>query len=322
MKRKCLALLLALLLLLPGCGSEPASENDPSVPAPAADVQEETAEEEVPEETDILEAMPASDLGGKAFRMLGVSYPTRRNFPAEEDTGEIVNDALAKRDLDVSERLNIVIQTQAEPDAATVLKIVSDSVVAGDDLCDVIISDIANSLINLMNSKSLYDLRQMNNLSLQEKWWSYGMYENATIGGKQYITMGDISPMKYYAPYCLAYNQKLAKDYGHSDLYEEVLTGKWTIDLFNSMLKDVNRDLDGDGDIDDLDFHGYAHVPTDITAWAHYTGAGQVLSTVDKDGMIVIPIGSDTSVSVIETLTEILGYSPNLSMGNVTMDMF
>jgi len=322
MKRKCFALLLALLLLLPGCSSEPAGENDPSVPDPAADVQEEPAEEEVPEETDILEAMPAADLGGKAFRMLGVSYPTRRNFPAEEDAGEIVNDALAKRDLDVSERLNIVIQTQAEPDAATVLKIVSDSVVAGDDLCDVIISDIASSLINLMNSKSLYDLRQISNLSLQEKWWSYGMYENATIGGKQYITMGDISPMKYYAPYCLAYNQKLAKDYGHSDLYEEVLTGKWTIDLFNSMLKDVNRDLDGDGDIDDFDFHGYAHVPTDITAWAHYTGAGQVLSTVDKDGMIVIPIGSDTSVSVIETLTEILGYSPNLSMGNVTMDMF
>ena len=34
---------------------------------------------------------------------------------------------------------------------------------------------------------------------------------------------------------------------------EEVLTGKWTIDLFNRMLEEANVDLDGDGDIDKSD---------------------------------------------------------------------
>ena len=309
MKRKCFSLILSLLLLLPGCAGGSGGETDTGKDTASAPDTTTAA----PPETSIVEALPTPDLGGKTFRMLGVSKPTRRNFPAEEDAGERVNDALVDRDLAVSERLNIKIQTHSEADSAVVTKTVQDSVLGGDDVCDIVISDIASSLLPLMNSAALYDLRQMDHLSLEEGWWSSGMYKNAAINGKQYITMGDISPMKYYAPYCLAYNQKLAKDFGHSDLYDEVLEGKWTIDLFHSMLQDVNRDLDGDGDVDQLDFHGYAHVSTGITAWAHYTGAGQVLSTVDKDGKIVIPIGSDDSIRVIEKVRQILGYSPGLS---------
>lgn len=318
MKKKYLAFLLAALILsMGGCGgATEETQNTDNIPQ-----ETETEAADVPETT-ILDTLPAEDLGGMTFRMLGVSYPTRRNFPAEEDTGEMVNDALAKRDMMVSERLNVVIQTQAEETGANVTQIVKDTVLAGDNVCDVIISDIATSLKSLMTGGSLYDMRTIDNLTLEENWWSYGMYESSSIDGRQYITMGDISPMKYYAPYCMAYNLKLGEDYGYGDLYAEVLNGTWTVDLFNTMLQDANHDLDGDGDIDAEDFHGYAHVPTDITAWAHYIGAGQMLSTVDSEGKIIIPIGDGNSVEVMEAVKEILGYSSNLPMGNVTMDMF
>jgi len=318
-KQKYLAFLLAVSMLsMGGCsGTTEETQNPENIPQ-----ETETAVTDVPETT-ILDTLPAEDLGGMTFRMLGVSYPTRRNFPTEEETGEAVNDALAARDLTVSEMLNIAITTQAEDKADTITKIVKDTVIAGDDICDIIITDIASSLMTLMTGGSLYDMRQMDDLSLAEKWWSYGMYENAAINGRQYITMGDISPMMYYAPYCLAYNQDLGKDYGYGDLYDEVLNGTWTVDLFHSMIREANHDLDGDGDIDKEDFHGYAHVATKITAWAHYTGSGQMLSTTDADGNIIIPIGDDTSVSVIEKIREILSYSPDFAAGNNdTMDIF
>ena len=324
MKKLCALLLSVLLLLLPltGCAQSEPAETSAS-PVQSAQAAEEEAQTPQEEEKSILDELPVADLGGSTFRMLGVSYPTRRNFAAEEETGEVVNDALARRDLTVGDRLNIAIETQAEADVDTVTRIVKESVTAGDELCDVIISNIASSLINLMTGNVLYDMRQMDALALEENWWSPGMYENAAVNGRQYITMGDISPMKYYAPYCLAYNLKVGGDLGFSDLYDEVFDGRWTIDLFNSMLKDANRDLDGDGDIDRDDFHGYSHVQTDITAWAHYTGAGQKLSTADADGNIVIPIGDDASVRVIEACREILGYSPQFMPGNTdTTDMF
>lgn len=320
MKRKYFASLLAaaLLISLIGCGGS-GEETQTAETLPPETETEDAAEPE----TTILDTLPAEDLGGMTFRMLGVSYPTRRNFPTDEEAGEAVNEALAGRDTKVSEMLNIVIETQAEEKADTITKIVKDTVIAGDDVCDMVITDIAGSLMTLMTGGSLYDMRQMDNLSLAEKWWSYGMYENAAVNGRQYITMGDISPMKYYAPYCLAYNLDLGKDYGYTDLYDEVLSGRWTLDLFRTMTEDANHDLDGDGDIDRDDFLGYAHVNTKITAWAHYTGAGQVLSAANADGDIVIPIGDDNSVQVIEICREIMANTPDFSaQDNPTMDMF
>ena len=285
MKNRWTALILAALLVLPltGCAGEE-EETDAVLTEPAA-AAEEPEETEAPE-TDIVDALPALDLGGLTYKMLGVSYPTRRNFAAEEETGEVVNDALAQRDMAASDRLNIVIVTQAEADAAGVTKIVQDSVSAGDEVCHVVISDIASSLMTLMTKGVLYDMRTMGGMELSENWWSPGMYENAAIGGRQYMTMGDISPMKYYAPYCLAYNLKVGTDYGYSDLYDEVLNGKWTLDLFDTMLKDANHDLDGDGNI-------------------------------------VISIGDDLSVRVMEKVKAVLGYSPQFMPGNTdTTDMF
>lgn len=50
-------------------------------------------------ETDYLDTLPEKNYDDIAFNIIGVDYPTRRNFPNEEEVGEIVNDALSMRNL-------------------------------------------------------------------------------------------------------------------------------------------------------------------------------------------------------------------------------
>lgn len=323
MLKRILACVLVLgTALLHVCGCSGSEESAPEITADTA--AGTAAETEAPSETDITDELPDKDFGGAVYTMTGVDYATRRNFANEDESGEIVNDALAARDLAISERYNVSIKTIAEDSADKINSNVKKAVQAGDHAYDFVISSISGSMISLMTGNLLYDLSGLEALSLDKPWWSPGMYENTRLNGTQYITTGDISPMKYYAPYCLAYNCKLCEDYLHTDIDSSVLDGKWTTDAFDKMITDSNSDLNGDGIIDGSDFFGYAHVNTEITAFSHYVGAGQKLSVTSSDGNVEIPINTQASVSVIEKCGALISRSPGYpaSDDKITISMF
>lgn len=310
-KRKTsLVLLIALMAFLFSC-----STTVEDTPASG----EVTSEMQV--ETDYLETLPDTNFNGAEFNIIGVDYATRRNFSNDEERGEIVNDSLAKRDLIIEELYNIVLNCTPIESAAKVTEIVRNTISAGDADYNLIISDIASSLSVLMRSGMLHDLLSLPYLNLSADWWSVGMYENTSYHGKQYITLGDISPMKYYAPYCLAYNRVLADDNNVGDLYSEVLNGTWTVDRFGELIRDINRDLDGNSVLNVDDFYGYAYIASEITACAHYTGAGEKLSKITGSGDIEVTIDSEHSISVMEKLRDILSVCPGFTHDE-TIKMF
>ena len=322
MIRRTSALVMALCLIcLYGCGGRDLPAADAGAVTHTEGIAEET---EASAEASITDDLPENDFGGKTFTMIGVDYATRRNFANVDESGEIVNDAIAARDLAVSEKYNVNIGCVAEDSADKVNNKVKKSVAAGEHAYDFVISSISGSMISLMTGDLLYNLSDMGQLSLDSPWWSSGMYENARLNGAQYITTGDISPMKYYAPYCLAYNRGLCEDYGYTDIDGSVLDGKWTIDVFDKMITDSNSDLNGDGVIDGSDFFGYAHVNTEITAFSHYTGAGQKLSVTSSDGHVEIPVDTQSSIAVIEKCGELISRSPGYpaSDDKITITMF
>ncbi len=294
---------IALLLTLLTCASLFACGGTASVETESAQAAaEETTETAVPAETEYLDTLPVEDMGGGEFRILGIDYPTRRNFSNEEEVGEPVNDALMQRNQTVEENYNVVIRNLAESGGDALKKTAEVSIKAGDNSFDLMISAISASLQPMMLNGSLANLRTMPHMQLEAEWWSAGMYENCAIGEEQYLTMGDISPMKYYAPFCVAYNKVLAEDYGVGDLYQTVLDGQWTFDAFAAIVKDLNRDLDGDGKFTSADFYGYAYLDTGITAWSHYTAMGQTLSQTGADGTLSVNIASENSVAVVEKI--------------------
>jgi hypothetical protein len=232
-------------LLLNGCGKGEASAAETVAGIGSTDsVMEETTEPAY------LDTLGGKDFNNAVFSVIGVDYAARRNFPDAETSGEVVNDALTERDNSIMERYHVGIAYTKHENATDVASLVRKEVLANENSWHMAISAISGSLINLMNENVLYDLTELPYLDLSANWWSSPMYEKTQINGHMYITMGDISPQKYYAPYVLAYNKMLAENYHFPDLYEMVLDGKWTLDAFASLTKDMEQDLNGDGKCD------------------------------------------------------------------------
>lgn len=316
---KMLSIILLLALLpniLVSCGNDSTIDNQTS---------DNTTTTE-PEEENYLDTLPKTKYTGQSYRMLGVDYATRRNFPNDEEVGDIVNDALYDRNKKIEELYDINIEIIAKSGSGDVKSAASQSVLADDDEFDIIISSISDGLVSMMNEGLLYDINSIPYIDSDAAWWSSGFAENTAVNGELYITMGDISPMKFYAPYVMAFNQRLIGEYTDIDMFDTVLSGKWTNDLFYSIIKDINNDIDGDGDIDGDDFHGYAHVDTAITSLSHFVGAGRKLSTLGKDGNISIDLNTETSIDIMENIGKSLqlsgGFDASGGDQNPTVLMF
>ena len=287
-------------LLLTGCGKGEASAAETVAGIGSTDsVMEETTEPAY------LDTLGEKDFNNAAFSVIGVDYAARRNFPDAETSGEVVNDALTERDNSIMERYHVGIAYTKHENATDVASLVRKEVLANENSWHMAISAISGSLINLMNENVLYDLTELPYLDLSANWWSSPMYEKTQINGHMYITMGDISPQKYYAPYVLAYNKMLAENYHFPDLYEMVLDGKWTLDAFASLTKDMEQDLNGDGKMDETDFWSYSHVNTSITGCAHFVGAGASLAESSENG-VSVNLNTEKNAEIVARLQDIL----------------
>ncbi|MBQ2707023.1 MAG: hypothetical protein IJF67_02060 [Clostridia bacterium] len=318
MKKRNLLGLLVLALLASACGQEAAPTTSDST-SPADDTTT------IVPEVSYWDELGAKDFGGKTFTFLGVHYAARRNFADEEATGEIVNDALVERDNFIEEKFNVNFEFSIQASSGKAAPLAKNSVLAGEDNYNVVIDNIASALRPLMTENLLMNMNSLPTLDLSREWWSPGIYENTQLDGKIYVTMGDIAPQKYYAPYAVCYNQKLADEYKLPDMYDLVLSGNWTLAKFGELTKDVTHDLNGDSVINYDDFYAYAYVKTAITGQSHYVGAGGQLSKQEK-GEIVIDIAGSRSIDIIEKVQSILDPTGietyTNEIGNQTNKMF
>ena len=116
MKKRLSAALLAMVLFLGSCANGTEGEAAPGEALPASDVPsaEAPAETEAPDSIEarklVSDNLPEKDFGGRSFRVLTYNFCTA-DFVSEEITGALINDAVYNRNATVSERFDIVIET-------------------------------------------------------------------------------------------------------------------------------------------------------------------------------------------------------------------
>ena len=317
MKRK-LTLSLALMLLAltaaqaVACGdSTDKKGNDTTASSSGNDTT--TAEETTAKS--LLDDLGDKDFGGRTFTFLDANgNPAAHvNIPADEETGETINDLLYQRDSVIEDKYNVkldYVQIANANDGCATLK---NSVLAGDNDYDFVMSNLmSGGLGSIATDGVLANLLDTPYLSLSDKWWSHYMYDNLQLEGRMYYTTGDITPTLYQMPACVYINRSLLDKYNiDTNFYELVTTGKWTVDELYSLTRDKDEDLNQDGVMSDQDdFFGFAPQMQTLMTESLLVGAGVDLSGLNADKTdIVLDFSSERTQNVFTKLQQVVPHN-------------
>ncbi|MBQ2709102.1 MAG: carbohydrate ABC transporter substrate-binding protein [Clostridia bacterium] len=311
MKKFTLYVLLAAMLTgTISCGSD----------APAADTTAGDNTTAPAETTSYLDTFADKKFDGETLTIVAEHYESQPTLPPEEQTGEVVDDALYDRDSTVSDRLGITIEYVPYAKRGEMRTAVQTAITAGDTIYDAIILSMADGMNKLAPEGYLLDLNSLPSISLDEAWWSQSCRENLTFNGKQYITSGPISLAYYYAPCVIAFNQRLTDEYKIPNLYELVLDGKWTLEQFGAITKNVAADLNADGNMTAADDF-FAFACDELTGQAFFIGAGGAQTAVGDNGEPVLVMDSAKHVDILDKIISVVAdNSMRLLTEGVKMD--
>lgn len=297
--------------LIAGCGEKLDSDNQPD----AADTQDEqaettTEEKELTADDIIRERYSSNDYGGKEIRILSPSIGKHFYYQlgdevneiwAETETGDVMNDAIIKRNRNTEELLNVKITPIWGGETDTITKTIQKAVTAGSDEFDTVINRM-DFFGTPMTSGYLMNLLTVNTINTEDYWWDANITSNFTLfNSKLYWIAGDINTFDDYAVEAIYFNKKLCDDHSLQYPYQTVLDGIWTIDKFNDMAQTVVHDLNGDGVIkvgDDI--VGHIENNDHVKHWIYAMGEKSV--DIDPDGNLTVNTLNERHILAVDTI--------------------
>ena len=308
--KKALALLMAALFVTASLFS--CAEDTPEVQSQDANPDRSPAEQE--ETAAETEASYVSTLGEKDFD--GASYtmsvPQQGTIPAfaEELNGEVVNDALYARDLEVSDKYNVTIKHPESSSGTSAASNIINSVLAGTFYCDLYIdalSDGAQYMGSTFRKGALYNLFEVPYLKLDQNWWSKLLFDKLQYKGKMFFTSGDIATASYYAPSCTFMNLGVADSFSidAAEIYSLVYENAWTVDEMMKRTAGIRTDLNGDGVMKPADdLYGVVSATVELTSTQICVGAGIRYCDIDEDGNMVVNLNTEQVLNTIDKLRQ------------------
>lgn len=213
------------------------------------------------EETTAESSVPAADFGGETITILAMNNSST-NFPyleilAESENGETINDAVYKRNIYLEDKFKIEIEAmQIKPAGNYGFEVLQKDTISGDNTFDIGLVASLHAFRAMLNGY----LTQMDNLPYVDKnsigWCSY-FNDVTSIEGHNYFLAGDMNIGLFAGSGMLYFNKTVAEQYKLENMYELVEEGKFTIDKFAELCKQVTTDIDGDSEYGDNDRVGY-----------------------------------------------------------------
>ena len=247
MKKRIIALFCALFMLLPltvACAeTQDPNETEASTDeagvaqttAPTAETTEEVPQYPIPE---------AKDLNGFVYRNLIVGNTMWDFIYYAEDgeNGNIINDALFRREAFLEETFNCEVEHIVDSKALTTL---GNHIGSGLDLCEVMYLTGTDSM-SAAQSGYVLDIKDVQGLNLDQPWWDQRIQKEYLIGDHLFTLEGDMNMLDELRSICVVFNKTLYSDYNYNTLYgtpyDLVEQNKWTFDTLMEMIKGVTVD--------------------------------------------------------------------------------
>ncbi len=316
-KLRIVSILLALLTVEASAISCSDSEDDKQTPsASISDASAETRplDEETIDPNDrsqIKDNLPENlDLDGRNFNIYcSISSKNDKYFQGtEEQSGDVVNDAIRARNTAAEERLNIKLRTDSYDDSwDTVARSISKLIMANDDTYDVFMGQ-QSGITQLTTDNCFVNTFDLENIDFSQPWWNTYYMEQLSLGKNyRFYLVGDYFIDALANERTIFFNKALYTEYyDQADaLYQEVLDGKWTIDRMSELAKNVFVDLDNNGTSDITDQLGFVSYGTGSSVDAFVYGTDIAFSSRDNDGFITLNMMNDDAVVLAEKLVEL-----------------
>ena len=285
---------LTALLLMAFLASQTFACGDTGTPDETTDNSGTTTEAET---TDPLLPKETADFGEKKFTVITTSALSY--IYAEEQNGSAVNDAMYERDQKTEETLNVDIGYHiAGATIKDVFPAVSASVMAGDHDYDLIVSHVNWDLTSYVSDNIVLDWNAVPHVDFDKVYWNKNIINSLSINGKSPYAASD---MFIGDTVFLLLNKKLAEDMKLGNLYTYVYDGKWTWDLLAKISADISGDIDGNGEMNELDRYGVvANVSSSSWMLRNIPGScGQMIYTNGKNGL-ELTVNNEQTQSILE----------------------
>ena len=298
--------LLTLIPLLISCASDDGTSAQTAAnDTTAANAETTAAETELVPDLDV-------DYDGAEVHLLIPNWSLYEHYYiAEEQNGDVLNDAIFDRKLATEEALNVKIKETMIGDAskAGINQIhpkIKESVLTGSGDYDLAMTHCITHLINITTEKLVLDWNSIGNVNFDNPWWNSMMNETMSVNGKLLFAASDyIIP----DPNAILFNKEILEAYSLESPYDYVYDGKWTWDKLTEMSRKVSKDLNGDGKYDGSDEYGYFAESTWLAISVMYA-CDQFMLKDDGEHM-VLDINNEKMVKIVEMYYDLCLGSPS-----------
>lgn len=298
MKNKIISIFLALMALtgsvLTSCGENTEAANTNTVNTDTVSTVEEAAETTTePEYKNPEVNYDGREFIFSAWKTDKPNWVATSYFEAEatEQNGDLINDAIYRRNMEVEELLGVEITAKPFKSSTDMVK----PTLAGDHYADTVLAG-GDGVGEIVNKTLSIDLKTIPTLELDKSWWDAYAISQLSINNKLFFAPGNISTFCELAVFCTYFNKNMVNDFKLDDPYTLVRDGKWTIDKLREMAQVVASDLNGDGVMDENDRFGLS---TEALTTVLLMSQGVKLTTKDSNDIPSLTVNTERAANVI-----------------------